>query len=187
MMIPMSRPSPSTIGTPEILNRRISASASRTGRSGPSVIGLRIIPLSLRFTRSTSAACRSIVMFLWITPMPPARAMAMAMSASVTVSMAAEISGMLSGMERVSRLRVETSRGWTVECRGTRRTSSKVSPTVWRIRLMLERVTDARRPTGAPAGRLAGRRFWVPSRKLRAGLGEIKAERAAMCSPSRAR
>jgi hypothetical protein len=129
-MIPMSRPSPSTMGTPEILKRRISAYASRTGRSGPSVIGFRIIPLSLRFTRSTSAACRSIVMFLWITPMPPPRAMAMAMSASVTVSMAAETSGMLSGMERVSRLRVETSRGCTVECRGTRRTSSNVSPTV---------------------------------------------------------
>ena len=63
-MMPISRPWPSTIGTPEILKRRISAYASRSGRSGPSVIGLRIIPLSLRFTRSTSAAWRSGVMFL---------------------------------------------------------------------------------------------------------------------------
>jgi hypothetical protein len=107
----MSLPCPSTIGTPEILNRRMSWYASRSGRSGPSVIGLRIIPLSLRLTRSTSAACRSTVMFLWSTPMPPARAIAMAISASVTVSMAAETSGMLSGMVRVRRLLVETSRG----------------------------------------------------------------------------
>ena len=85
--------------------------ASRSGRSGPSVIGLRIIPLSLRLTRSTSAAWRSTVMFLWSTPMPPARAIAMAISASVTVSMAAETSGMLRGMVRVKRLLVETSRG----------------------------------------------------------------------------
>ena len=62
------------------------------------MIGLRIIPLSLRLTRSTSAAWRSGVMFLCSTPMPPARAIAMAMSASVTVSMAAEMSGMLRGM-----------------------------------------------------------------------------------------
>jgi hypothetical protein len=50
-------------------------------------------------------------MFLWITPIPPARAMAMAMSDSVTVSIAAEISGMWSGMSRENRLVVETSRG----------------------------------------------------------------------------
>jgi len=52
------------IGTPEMRKRRISAAASRSGRSGPRVIGLRIIPLSERFTRSTSAAWRSIDMFL---------------------------------------------------------------------------------------------------------------------------
>ena len=93
--------------------RAISWAASRSGRSGPSVIGLRIIPLSLRFTRSTSAACRSIDMFLWSTPMPPARAMAIAMSASVTVSIAAETSGTLSGMLRVKRLFTSTLRGCT--------------------------------------------------------------------------
>ena len=37
---------------------------------GPSVMGFMIIPLSLRLTRSTSAAWRSTGMFLWITPMP---------------------------------------------------------------------------------------------------------------------
>jgi hypothetical protein len=57
------------------------------------VIGLRIIPLSERFTRSTSAACRSTDMFLCSTPMPPARAIAMAISLSVTVSIAADTSG----------------------------------------------------------------------------------------------
>ncbi len=110
-MIPTSRPDPSTIGTPEIRKRRMSTAASRNGRSGPSVMGLRIIPLSLRLTRSTSAAWRSIDMFLWSTPTPPARAMAMAMSASVTVSMAADISGMFRGMLRVSLVTVETSLG----------------------------------------------------------------------------
>ena len=56
VMIPTSRPASSTIGTPEMWNRSINSTASRTGRSGPSVIGWRIIPDSLRFTRSTSAA-----------------------------------------------------------------------------------------------------------------------------------
>jgi hypothetical protein len=62
---PDQRPSPFTIGTPEIVKRVISATASRSVASGESVIGLRIIPLSMRLTRSTSAACRSIDMFLW--------------------------------------------------------------------------------------------------------------------------
>jgi hypothetical protein len=75
------------------------------------VIGLRIIPLSLRLTLSTSAAWRSTVMFLCNTPMPPARAIAMAISASVTVSMAAETSGMVREIVRVRRLLVDTSRG----------------------------------------------------------------------------
>ena len=137
MTMPTSRPVPSTIGTPEIRNRFISAAASRSGRSGPSVMGFMIIPLSLRLTRSTSAAWRSIDMFLCITPMPPARAMAMAISDSVTVSMAAETSGMLRGMARVKRLaRSRPARGCTVEWRGTSRTSSKVSASPDRTVLM---------------------------------------------------
>ena len=35
------------------------------------VIGLMIIPLSARLTRLISACCASIVMFLWMTPIPP--------------------------------------------------------------------------------------------------------------------
>ena len=81
----------------------MSAVASRTVSLGRSVIGLRIMPLSDRFTRSTSAACRSIDMFLWSTPMPPARAIAIAISDSVTVSIAAETSGTRSSMPRVKR------------------------------------------------------------------------------------
>src|SRR5512143_2401955 len=132
VMMPTSFPAESTIGTPEIRKRAMSWDASRSGRSGPSVIGFRIMPDSLRFTRSTSAAWRSIGMFLWITPMPPARAMAIAISASVTVSIAADTSGMLSGMSRVKRLAMSTLRGCTVACRGTRRTSSKVRAGSWR-------------------------------------------------------
>ncbi len=64
MMIPTRRPCSSTIGTPEILKRAIREAASRMDRSGPSVMGFRIMPLSDRFTRSTSDACRSIGMFL---------------------------------------------------------------------------------------------------------------------------
>jgi len=78
-------------------------------------MGFMIMPDSLRFTRSTSAAWRSMDMFLWITPMPPCRAMAIAISASVTVSMAAETIGMLRGMARVKRLVTATLRGCTVE------------------------------------------------------------------------
>src|SRR6266853_1130058 len=132
VMIPTSLPASSTIGTPEILKRAISWVASRTGRSGPSVIGFRIIPDSLRFTRSTSAAWRSMDMFLWITPMPPSRAMAIAMSDSVTVSIAAETSGMLRGILRVNQDFTSTLRGCTVACRGTSNTSSNVSAGVGR-------------------------------------------------------
>ena len=56
VMMPTRRPASSTIGTPEMRNRSIRCTASRNGRSGPSVMGCRIIPDSLRFTRSTSAA-----------------------------------------------------------------------------------------------------------------------------------
>src|ERR1051326_299370 len=129
VMMPTSLPAPSTIGTPEILKRTMSCCASRSGRSGPSVIGFMIMPDSLRFTRSTSAACRSIDMFLWMTPMPPWRAIAIAISDSVTVSIAADTIGIFKGMARVKRLVTLTLRGCTVEGRGTSRTSSKVRAT----------------------------------------------------------
>ena len=64
VMMPTSVPVASTMGTPEMRNLAIIATASRRLASGCSVMGCRIIPLSERFTRSTSAACRSMDMFL---------------------------------------------------------------------------------------------------------------------------
>src|SRR5262249_3298937 len=64
----------------------------------------------------------------------PARAIAIAISDSVTVSIAAATRGTLRSMLRVNRDAVSTSRGCVVECRGTRRTSSKVSATSMRTR-----------------------------------------------------
>ncbi len=82
---------------------------------GERVIGLTIMPLSERFTRSTSAACSSSGRFLWMTPSPPCWAMAMAIDDSVTVSMAALSSGTNSGMLRVSRVETSTCAGSTFE------------------------------------------------------------------------
>ena len=65
-------------------------------------------------------------MLRWITPIPPACAMAMAMSLSDTVSIAADISGMFSGIELVRRVEVSTSAGRTADSAGISRTSSKV-------------------------------------------------------------
>ena len=114
-MMPTSRPSGSTIGTPLIENRAMSSWALRSDAPGPSVMGLRIIPLSERFTRSTSRACRSMGMFLWMTPTPPSRATAIAMRASVTVSIAAETSGTCKEMRLVRRVEMSVSFGWTRE------------------------------------------------------------------------
>ena len=94
---------------------------------GESVIGLTIIPLSERFTRSTSDACSSIDRFLWMTPMPPCCAIAIASRDSVTVSIAALSSGTFTRMLRVTRDDTSTALGSTCECRGTSSTSSNVS------------------------------------------------------------
>ena len=75
---------------------------------GESVIGLTIMPLSDRFTRSTSDACSSIDRFLWMTPRPPCCAIAIASRDSVTVSIAALTSGTFSRMLRVSRVLTST-------------------------------------------------------------------------------
>ena len=92
------------------------------------VTGSLIIPFSERFTLRTSAACASMLMFLWTTPMPPSLARAMAMGASVTVSIAADTIGMLRVMFREKRLLRSTSFGRTSEYDGMRSTSSKVRP-----------------------------------------------------------
>jgi hypothetical protein len=97
---------------------------------GESVIGLTIIPLSDRFTRSTSDACSSTVRFLWMIPMPPCCAIAMASCDSVTVSIAALRSGTFTRIWRVTLEETSTALGSTCECLGTSRTSSNVSAVV---------------------------------------------------------
>ncbi len=126
MTIPTTRPA-STTGRPEIRCLRVISSTSRTVIAGEIVIGSLTTPLSNRLTFATSAACRAGGRFLWMTPSPPSWAMAIASRASVTVSIAADTSGTLRVMPRVRRVARETSRGTTVECAGTSRTSSKVS------------------------------------------------------------
>ena len=107
--------SPSTTGTPEMLCPRVSCMTSRIEVCGPTVIGSRITPASNFLTSRTSAAWRSIVMFLWMMPIPPDCAIVIARRASVTVSIAAEMIGRLRRMVRVRRVPRSTSRGSTLE------------------------------------------------------------------------
>ena len=118
---------PLTTGTPEMPRARVSSMTSRMVASGETVIGSAITPLSNFLTLATSRAWDSIVMFLWMMPMPPSCAMVMARRASVTVSMAAESTGSPMRMRRVSCVERSTSRGSTPERAGTSSTSSKVS------------------------------------------------------------
>ena len=128
VMMPTSLSSSSTTGTPEMRYFAISASASPSVLSGVSEKGLVMTPFSERLTRSTCSACMSIDMFLWMTPMPPSRAMAMAMRYSVTVSMAALMTGMFNLTLFVRQVERSTSAGSTSLSAGTSSTSSKVSP-----------------------------------------------------------
>jgi hypothetical protein len=113
--MPTSNPVSSTTGIPPILFSRMSWKASPTRALLCMVIGSMIMPLSALFTRRTCSACAAMVMFLWMIPMPPSRAMAMAIRYSVTVSIAAEMSGTLMRRFRVSLLEMSTSRGRTSE------------------------------------------------------------------------
>src|SRR5215831_4802818 len=91
-------------------------------------MGSTIIPLSDRFTLSTSDACFSGGRLRWTKPIPPCCAIAIASRDSVTVSMAALTMGIFRLILRVRRVCVETSAGKTSDFCGTNRTSSKVSP-----------------------------------------------------------
>ena len=124
--MPSSAPASSTMGKPEMLWCFMTAMASRTILSGEKVTGSIITPLSALFTRVTSLTCLSMDMLLWMTPNPPSRARATAIPLSVTVSMAALIMGIFSETSFVRRVDTSTSRGSTVECRGTSKTSSNV-------------------------------------------------------------
>ena len=101
----------STTGIPPILNSLIISSTSCTRASFFTVMGSMIIPFSARFTFLISLACCSMVIFLWITPIPPSWAIAIAITCSVTVSIAAETMGMFSRMFLVNCEDISTSRG----------------------------------------------------------------------------
>ena len=127
VMMPISFPL-SQMGTPEMRYLAISSSASARVWPGASQKGLVMTPFSLRLTISTCSACWLIDMFLWMTPMPPSRAMAMAMRYSVTVSIAELISGIFSRIFFVRLVCRSTSAGSTSLAAGISSTSSKVSP-----------------------------------------------------------
>jgi len=93
----------------------VSSSTWRIDMSGDTVIGSLITPLSNFLTRPTSSACASIDRLLCTMPMPPSCAIVIARRASVTVSMAAESSGTLRRMRRVTGVDRSTSRGRTSE------------------------------------------------------------------------
>src|SRR5258706_15994554 len=90
------------MGTPEILYLRMISRASLTLSVGDMVTGSTIMPLSERFTLSTSLACCSMLRLRWMIPRPPCWAIAIAMCDSVTVSMAALTMGIFRLMLRVS-------------------------------------------------------------------------------------
>ena len=113
--IPISFPLSSTTGIPPILDSRMILCASPRVAVAESVIGSMIMPLSERLTLRTWSAWASMLMFLWMIPIPPSCAIAMASADSVTVSIAAEISGMFSWILRVSWVMVLVSRGRTSE------------------------------------------------------------------------
>ncbi len=117
----------STTGMPEMPLVRITACASARVASGVIVTGLTTMPDSNFLTCRTSSACWSGSRLRWITPRPPACAMAIARRASVTVSMAAEMIGMPSRIDRVRRVDVSASPGRTLDAAGRSSTSSKVS------------------------------------------------------------
>ncbi len=112
--MPKALPSRTT-GTPEMFFERVRASTSRIVVSGGTVIGSWMMPLSKRFTRATSRACDSMVMFLCRMPMPPSCAIEIARRCSVTVSMAAETIGRFRRMPRVRCVARLTSCGRTWE------------------------------------------------------------------------
>ena len=127
VMIPTNLPS-LVIGTPEMRNFAISSSASCKVCSSDKENGSVMTPFSERFTLSTSSACASIDIFLWMIPIPPCLAIAIAMRCSVTVSIAALIIGIFNVILLVSFVFREIMSGVTSEYCGTNNTSSKVIP-----------------------------------------------------------
>ena len=130
VMMPTSAPSSSTTGRPEMWKRAHMLSTSARVLSGEQVTGSVTMPASERLTISTWPACSAMDRLRCSTPIPPARAIAIAIRASVTVSIAELTSGTLRRILRVSWLAVSAVAGTTSEAAGSRRTSSKVSPSI---------------------------------------------------------
>ena len=128
VMMPISRPSESMTGRPEMWNSEHCSSTSASVDSPVVVTGSETMPDSERLTRSTCRVWSSIERLRCRIPMPPCRAMAMAIWASVTVSIAAETSGSRREMLRDSRVDVSASLGMTSVAPGSSSTSSKVRP-----------------------------------------------------------
>jgi len=94
---------------------RMSVSASPIVASGLIVMGSKIMPFSARLTSRTCLACASMLIFLWITPIPPSLAIAMARVDSVTVSIAAETIGAMRSIFLENFVERFTFRGSTSE------------------------------------------------------------------------
>src|SRR6476469_3699675 len=124
----------------------MTATASRTARSGVRVTGSTIMPDSERLTLSTSPTWSSIERLRWMTPMPPARARAIAIRPSVTVSIAADMIGTRSTISPAIRVAVSTSAGRIDEAAGSSRTSSKVSPRPANLSCRIARPARSRSP-----------------------------------------
>ena len=161
LTIPITTLFASTTGTPPIPWPLMRASTSETVVSGPTDCTCRSIISSACLTSVTSAHSSSAVMFRWITPIPPSRAIAIAMAASVTVSIAAETSGMFSAIRREKRERVSVWSGSTPEAAGWSRTSSKVrergASAILR-EYMVHRMAAMARARGLPSASRSGRR-----------------------------
>mmetsp|Transcript_89431 Transcript_89431/g.213645 ORF Transcript_89431/g.213645 Transcript_89431/m.213645 type:complete len:241 (-) Transcript_89431:215-937(-) len=71
--------------------------------------GSRMKPALNFFTLATSLACPSTERLVWITPMPPSKAIAIAMLDSVTVSIGLDTMGVLKLILRVKRVDKHTS------------------------------------------------------------------------------
>mmetsp|Transcript_149073 Transcript_149073/g.211842 ORF Transcript_149073/g.211842 Transcript_149073/m.211842 type:complete len:300 (+) Transcript_149073:767-1666(+) len=93
---------------------------------GRTQTGSRMKPALYFFTRETSLAWSSMAMFVWITPMPPSKAMAIAMLDSVTVSIGLDTMGVRKEMRFVNRDPKQTSCTPKLMCPGRQMRSSYV-------------------------------------------------------------
>mmetsp|Transcript_89433 Transcript_89433/g.213653 ORF Transcript_89433/g.213653 Transcript_89433/m.213653 type:complete len:241 (-) Transcript_89433:215-937(-) len=91
---------------PSLLFRLSSSSSVIVGATHT---GSRMKPALNFFTLATSLACPSTERLVWITPMPPSKAIAIAMLDSVTVSIGLDTMGVLKLILRVKRVDKHTS------------------------------------------------------------------------------